>query len=109
MTKKTNPAETRALELSKEGKTLSVIRANLLVEGLVETMGAATKLTKELGLTSTKTNFAATYYAWLSEAKRSKEDATDYISDPANSDNVRKHLSHYLGIWELSVTIWESK
>lgn len=47
--------------------------------------------------------FASQFYGWLVEggATASEKEANDYIMNPANSQNVHRHLSHYMGIYKL--------
>ena len=51
---------------------------------------------------SGKTGFASTFYNFLiSDPKVDKETANKYIMNPENSENVRRHESHYMNIWQL--------
>lgn len=52
--------------------------------------------------------FASAYYGWLAEGARTLEEATAYIMDDSNSDNVKKHKSHYINIWQLTVDVRDS-
>ena len=51
---------------------------------------------------SGKSGFASTFYAWLvSNPEVEKKAANEYIMNPENSENVRRHESHYMNIWQL--------
>lgn len=53
-----------------------------------------------------RSGFASTYYDWLAtDINVSEEDAKAYINNPENSENTRRHLSHYMNIWKLVNTI----
>lgn len=69
---------------------------------------------EEMGVpTVAKKGFAAEFYGFLSAELRSKDEATAYVMGTGDcdetSDNVQKHLTHYIGIWELTKAIWEAK
>lgn len=56
-----------------------------------------------------KRGFAAEFYDWLAEEPRERDDVEAFILDPSNSENVKKHLSHYCNIADLAAKIWEAK
>lgn len=98
--------EDRVSALVGEGKTLSLVRATLLVEGFKpKDIAAATK-----GLaTSRAGGFAADYYAWLAEKPRGEKEIEAYILAEDNSENVKNHLSHYKAIGMLTMKVWAAK
>ena len=58
--------------------------------------------TKPKGEGSSRTSFASAYYDFLAgNPSMSVEDATAYITAESNSENVKKHASHYLAIHSL--------
>ena len=59
--------------------------------------------------TTKRVTFASEFYDWLAEEKREYEDAKAFILADKNSENVKKHLSHYLNIAELAAKIWDQK
>lgn len=97
----------RIAELAQNGSSVKLIRAHLTIEGFSDKVISAA--IKEAELTSKKVTFASDFYDWLAEKPRSQEEAKEYIMDPANSQNVHNHLSHYLNIAELAARIWEAK
>ena len=61
---------------------------------------------KEAGLkAAAKKGFAGEFYDWLAAEPRGMDEAKDYVMDSANSNNVHNHLSHYLAIAEMALTI----
>lgn len=49
-----------------------------------------------------KTGFSSVYYAWLvANVTSTKAEATAYIMNKENSENTRRHESHYMNIWKL--------
>jgi hypothetical protein len=57
---------------------------------------------KPKGEGGTRTSFASLFYDFLvANPTMSKEDATAYIMAEGNSENVKKNLPHYIGIWSL--------
>lgn len=110
-TKKTATVVTKVKDLAGQGKTIKFIRAFLTLEGYSD--AAASDVLKEAGIAGKKRGFADSYYAWLSAEERTKEAAEEYILGAGEygetSENVKNHLSHYLNIHALTVTIWESK
>lgn len=97
----------RIAELAQNGSSVKLIRAHLTIEGFSDKEISAG--IKEAELTSKKVTFASDFYDWLAEEPRSQEEAKEYIMDPANSQNVHNHLSHYMNIAELAARIWEAK
>lgn len=61
--------------------------------------------TKPKGQGGNRSSFASTFYEYLI-GNPSKEEAEAYVKGEGDnadtSDNVKKHLSHYMGIWELA-------
>ena len=95
-----------------EKKTIKVARAFATIEGYSDK--EVNETLKEIGIGKGKrVSFASEYYDWLAEAIRSRDEAEAYIMGEGEygetSENVQKHLSHYLNIWELSERIWASK
>lgn len=101
----------RINELKESGLTLAKIKAMLTIEDY--TAKEIAQGIKDAGVSIKPKTFASDYYDWLSASIRTKEEATDYILGQGEfgdtSDNTKKHRSHYLNIWELSATIWNSK
>lgn len=96
--------------LVRDGAPIKKIRAYLTMEDVTEKR--ITKIVKTLG-GGKKAGFADGYYAWLSAEKRTMDEASAYIlgegENEPTSDNVKKHLSHYLNIAKLTINVWESK
>lgn len=97
--------------LSKEGKTIKYIKAFLTLEGLDDAQSK--EILEQCGVSGKKVGFADSFYRWLAEAPRSKDEASAYILGEGEfgetSNNVQKHLSHYLNIADLASKIWETK
>jgi len=107
MTTVTKKIEDGVKALVKDGATVKKIKGYLAFE---EVSAADSKaLLEKLGVSGKKAGFADNYYAWLSAEARTLEEAESYVMDESNSDNVRKHKSHYLNIARLALSIWESK
>jgi len=57
--------------------------------------------------------FTSDYYAFLSAERRIEAEARSYIEGLGEygetSKNTKAHMSHFLNVWKLSVTIWNSK
>ena len=98
-------------KFNEAGKPIKYIRAYLTLEGIDGKEADA--IVKAINPTSKrgKGGFAADYYDFLAEKKRTKEEAENYIMGKGEygetSGNVKNHLSHYLNIWELTVRIWK--
>lgn len=92
----------RVIELNEDGLTIAKIRATLTLEDYTgKEISAAIK---EAGISSAKRGFASDFYDFLAKEQRLESEALEMIM--AGSDNVIKHKSHYLAIWELSNNIW---
>ena len=67
---------------------------------------------KPKGTGSGKSGFASEFYAYLAAEPRTEEEARAYIQgtdgNKETSDNVKRHESHYLGIWKLTADIREA-
>ena len=105
-----NTLTNRVVELNEAGLTIAKIRATLTLEDY-----AAKDITaaiKDASISAVKVGFASEFYAFIAEELRTTEEATAYImgtdGEKETSKNVKKHLSHYLAIHELSVTIWNA-
>lgn len=48
--------------------------------------------------------FAERFYDWLADSTRSEQEAHDYIMAD-ESENTRRHLTHFLNIWALAETV----
>lgn len=101
----------RIEELRGNGLNDKKVRAYLVLEDF--SAKDITEAFKSLGGAKKAKGFAAEYYEWLAANPRTSEEATQYIKGAGEfgetSDNVKKHLSHYLNIQSLASTIWESK
>ncbi len=101
----------RIEELRNSGLNDKKVRAYLVLEDF--SAKDITEAFKSLGGAKKAKGFAAEYYEWLAANPRTTEEATQYIKGTGEfgetSDNVKKHLSHYLNIHSLASTIWESK
>lgn len=89
---------------------ISVIRAHLTIAGY--SGKEVTEALKEAGVSSAKLGFASDYYDFLGSELRTREEAIAFIKEgnaKVESNNILKHSSHYLNIFDLSVTIWEAK
>ena len=101
---------TTALEVieQNEGETITYLRAILIGQRYpAKIVNLAIAQAKEDGILDTRnrsTGFVAGFYAWLKESSRTKDEAIDYIHD-GTSDNVKRHETHYLGVWELTESI----
>ncbi len=96
----------RVIELSSNGLNVTKIRATLTLEDYSsKDISAAIK---EADITSTRSGFAASFYAFLSEAPRTKTEAEYFVMNET-SDNTKKHKSHFMAIYELADKIWEAK
>ena len=99
-----------ALELirANEGDTITVLRARPVIEGyaakVINLAIAQAKEDGDLENKSRSAGFAASFYAFLTESTRSKEEALEFINDET-SDNVKRHESHYMAIWELAENV----
>ena len=105
-TKTIENVSVRLSALSKDGAEKSMAKAMLIVEGLVPSEAAANKAIKDSGLwvqTSRAGGFAADYYDYLAEEKRTEDEVDNYIM--AGSNNVIKSKAHYKNIWKLAETI----
>jgi hypothetical protein len=102
---------TRINELQAQGLTIAKIKAFLTLEDYSAKDIAAGL--KAAGVSSKPKTFASEYYNWLAESQRLRTEALDYILGfgeyGETSKNVQAHKSHYINIWELSVTIWAQK
>lgn len=97
----------RVVELSESGLPTKKIRATLQLEDFSDKDISAA--IKEAGITSRRASFANEFYDWLAEAPRDSEEVKKYILNEKNSENVRKHLSHYAGIADMARKIHEQK
>ena len=65
-----------------------------------------------LGLSGNKKQFADIYYDWLSVAPRTEFEMNEYIMGLGEygetSNNVQKHLSHYLKIGRTIQRVWDA-
>lgn len=94
--------------LLNEGLDLKKVRAYLVIEDYknVDIEAAI----KELGLsTKAKKGFAAEYYDWLADGIRTEDEVIGFIQGNGEygetTPNIKKHKSHYLNIWELTVKV----
>jgi len=96
--------------LIASGATLKKIRGYLAYNDVSEE--DTKELIAGLGLGGRRT-FVDSYYGFLATGHRNRSEAEDYINGLGEygetSDNVKKHLSHYLKIWELSHNVWATK
>lgn len=51
-----------------------------------------------------RSGFAERFYDWLAEDSRTEVEAHDYIMAD-ESENTRRHLTHFLNIWALAQTV----
>ena len=99
-----------ALELieANEGDTITVLRARMVIEGygakVINEAIAEAKAAGTLENKSRSAGFAASFYDFLTESTRTKDEAIAFINDET-SDNVKKHETHYLAIWELAENV----
>ena len=99
-----------ALELieSNVGDTITVLRARMVIEGYpAKVITAAIAEAKAAGTIETQSRsagFAASFYEFLTESTRTKEEALIFINFET-SDNVQKHETHYMAIWELAENV----
>ena len=101
---------TTALELiaQNEGDTITVLRARMVIEGyaakIINLAIAQAKENGDLENKSRSAGFAAGFYTFLTESTRTKVEVVEFIND-GTSENVQKHESHYLAIWELAESV----
>ena len=106
-----NTLTTRVTELAENGLSIAKIRATLtLADHSAKDISAAIKASN---VGKTKVGFASEFYLFISAEKRTINQATGFVmgtgKNKDTSGNVQKHLSHYLAIHALSVTIWNNK
>ena len=101
----------RIIELQQSLDTKAKIRAALTLEDY--TAKQINEAFKNMNVSTKAKTFASDFYSWLAIEPRERWEAEQYIMGEGEygetSNNVKNHLSHYLNIWELTVTIWESK
>ena len=100
-----NPIADRIEVLLADGFNTTKIKACLIIEDLVSSDKQAQEAIKAAGLSAKKVGFAQDFYDFLAKEIRSEKEAILFITTDT-SDNVKKHKSHYLAIWELSTKIW---
>lgn len=69
----------------------------------VKELEAAWKLAQPTKATAGR-GFAEHFYNWLADDSRTEEEAHDYIMSD-ESENTRRHLTHFLNIWALAETV----
>ena len=88
------------------------LRAYLNLAG-IEDSKEQSEYIEAIGFKGLKRNFAELYYDYLAEKPRTKKEASDFIlgknGNNETSRNVQNHLSHYLNIHALSISIWDKK
>ena len=103
---------TEAVKVYDETGSLKKVRGFLAYKDVPE------KLIKELieknqWASKRAGGFASTYYAWLAEAPRTRDEAAQYISGEGDyeetSANVKNHLKHYLNIADLAIAVRNAK
>ena len=106
-----NSAISFAENLLEKGYTKAKIEAYLTLEDYSK--ATIKEALKSLNIGSKARTFASDYYEYLSTEVRTQSEASAYILGTGEygetSQNVKKHLSHYLNIWELTVAIWNTK
>ena len=70
----------------------------------VKTLEAAWKAAQPEKAQGSRGGFAEHYYDWLAGGERSEVEAHDYIMSD-DSENTRRHLTHFLNIWALAETV----
>ena len=70
----------------------------------VKTLEAAWKAAQPEKAQGTRGGFAERFYDWLAEDGRTEIEAHDYIMSD-DSENTRRHLTHFLNIWALAQTV----
>jgi len=95
--------ESTIAELVEAGKTVTFIRASLVVAGykpkdISEAIKAA-NLSRSRG-----TGFRAQFYLWLQEGVVTEDEAKSFIEAHGTGNDI-KHTGHYLAIAELANAI----
>ena len=101
----------RIEELRNSGYADAKVKAYLTLDDYSAT-DIATAF-KQIGGAKKPKGFASEYYDWLGAESRTEAEATAYIKGDGEygdtTNNVKKHLSHYLNIQALTVAIWDAK
>lgn len=88
------------------------LRAYLNLAGIEDSKDQSEYI-EAIGFKGLKRNFAELYYDYLADKPRTKKEASDFIlgknGNNETSRNVQNHLSHYLNIHSLSISIWNKK
>ena len=101
-----NKVTKRVNELLEAGTTKAKIKATIILEDLVATEAEANTVVKEVGVTRTgATGLRAIYYDKLVDGEfQTRAEAEAYLL-AEGSENTKRHLSHFLGVYDLVARI----